>query len=747
MRLRNLSHDIRWRPLLIVPVLALLLVLALALGGCGESGPADESGTQAGPGSEETETVSVEIARQGATGYSLVRSDLSGSADADVKSMVSLRRAIEEKLGVLPDIYTDYIGVGGTDERECEILVGNTNRPQSAQCVADLEAGTWRICMAGKKLVLVSDRDVGLVFAVDYLIEHYVKQSGFSVPENLDVRGNYSVDYTFTYQKPLAGSAKYDDIIAVTTLQGLYNRQSGNLLYVLGGDSTNEWFGTFTKEDGWLKDRTFESLNEVGQVFDLVAPLLKCAVIWDTNVPATVNVATTVAGVEDGVVLTRESYDRYKSHLPADLKIISLEGKFDGSVTGSAKNDAYRWALHEYLEKGLCSKDFICYYVDSFYARNNGDTAYISLRDWSVYNRAFVVDLSPWGDETPFDDRTQKVGTDLETLKMILQTQKNLLEGKSTFEFCGFFNFTKYSKNGDNTESKHDPVPTEWETVYVISPYGGYQNTATEWCWNQSVHSKFEGGTYENNRPDEWMTLDNSPQTVYLSFFMADYDSTYPLYTYLQRYWKDPMRGKIPLAWGINPNLADSVPDVIDYYYRTKTENDYFTSDASAAGYFNPSRIPSEMWDMVTEHNREYFEKFDMTIAPMVLDWDKLGPEALEAFSKFSYDGLATIIIDFHGNGGKQAAPFLYEDTMVCDQLYNNFSTESVDRGAEAVNQIIRTQAGTGKARFGLVRCVWTSPTFISEVIEEVKAQNPNLNIEVVDIYNYFELRRQQLSK
>ena len=72
---------------------------------------------------------------------------------------------------------------------------------------------------------------------------------------------------------------------------------------------------------------------------------------------------------------------------------------------------------------------------------------------------------------------------------------------------------------------------------------------------------------------------------------MADYDSATPLYEFLPNHWHNPNRGKLPLAWGINPNLLETYPDLIAYFYSTATPADTFTADASAAGYMNPNRI------------------------------------------------------------------------------------------------------------------------------------------------------------
>ena len=43
-------------------------------------------------------------------------------------------------------------------------------------------------------------------------------------------------------------------------------------------------------------------------------------------------------------------------------------------------------------------------------------------------------------------------------------------------EMTGFFAFEKYS-NVPGHKSRHEPVSTEWQSVWLISPYNVYQNT------------------------------------------------------------------------------------------------------------------------------------------------------------------------------------------------------------------------------------------------------------------------------
>ncbi len=243
-----------------------------------------------------------------------------------------------------------------------------------------------------------------------------------------------------TYTLTQDGSpAAYDEAMAVASLQGIINRDAPEL-YLLSRKNTRPqyWLDILTKDGRWLEGREQKPAADLDALVKLAGPRLKGAIIWDPAVPATVNVATTIAGVEDAVVLSPEFADRYLKEW--NLPILKdLRGQFTGNETGRKKNDAYRWAIREYLAKGLCSSHRLCLFEDSFTARAHGDIGYVDTRDWAVKNRVFVFDLSPWGDEKPGDDPDQKLGADLETYKMILAETMHQAAGHHMTELTGFF--------------------------------------------------------------------------------------------------------------------------------------------------------------------------------------------------------------------------------------------------------------------------------------------------------------------
>lgn len=246
--------------------------------------------------------------------------------------------------------------------------------------------------------------------------------------------------------------ASYDEALAAASLQGIINRKSPEL-YLLSRKNTRPqfWLDLLAKDGRWLKGRQRRPLADLGALVKLAGSRLKGAVIWDPAVPASVNVATTIAGVQDAVVLSPEFADRYLAQW--QLRVLQdLRGRFTGAETGSRKNDAYRWAVREYL--GSCSSHLLCLFEDSFSTRARGDIGYVLTRDWAVKNRAFVLDLSPWGDEKPGDDPDQRLGLDLETYRLILAETLRHSAGRRMTELTGFFAFSKYQATCPTTKAR-----------------------------------------------------------------------------------------------------------------------------------------------------------------------------------------------------------------------------------------------------------------------------------------------------
>ena len=83
----------------------------------------------------------------------------------------------------------------------------------------------------------------------------------------------------------------------------------------------------------------------------------------------------------------------------------------------------------------------------------------------------------------------------------------------------------------------------------------------------------------------------------------------------------------------------------------------------------NPNRVRKEYLPLFVKHNQRYFHEADMDIAPMVLDWDEPSSEVKDAFLEFAPGGLATIVMDLHGTGGKLPAPHVWKGMPVLELM------------------------------------------------------------------------------
>ncbi|KZN23129.1 hypothetical protein A4G99_16675 [Haladaptatus sp. R4] len=146
---------------------------------------------------------------------------------------------------------------------------------------------------------------------------------------------------------PKFRKAKYLDVLDIrevefshlflTTLQGVVNRKRPRIYIITDfEEGPHTWISEFD-----VDYTVHNTESEIQSVIDDYIDEIRTVIVYDPDVPASVNVGTTIAGVEDGVVtdhkLGMELINKY-DHL--DLR--DLRGKFDDAQT------AYQWQLDEY---------------------------------------------------------------------------------------------------------------------------------------------------------------------------------------------------------------------------------------------------------------------------------------------------------------------------------------------------------------------------------------------------------------
>jgi hypothetical protein len=696
------------------------------------------------------------IGADGSHAFQIIRPD---NCSKDVLgAAVSISTAFKTITGKAASLGSDYVshdGIADYPEMEYEILIGNTNRPESQELAKELGDGQYIIRVMGKKIVIVGKNDFCLTVGVNEFAKKYLTGvTTVSIPTDLNDTG--VCDFMYIFDLPRSGNDRYDIAVMAATLQGTYNLTADKKLYLLDGTvpSSKDVLDIMSKDDRWLSHTDRVNLgSDVLRLFEIAKDAIKTVVIWDPHLPCTVNIATTIAGVESGIVMTQAQYNTYEFNLPSNVNVISLVGKFNGSETGSAKNDAYRWAIREYLLTGKCSPDYIFSLEDAF-GRNMRNTY---ARDLAVQKKGFVFDLSPWEDEAPKDDPTQKPGTDLATYMMILEALQELRGTQKLTEVVGFFSGQKYADQGndDNWTSKYKGTQVEWKYAYLFTPYQCYWNPSTEFAMNMSLHSTYDVETpLEQNRPEEEIELDDSENMVYMLIVMGDYDSVGSLYAKMITNWNNRFRGRIPLAWSFNPNLIDHYPDIIDYFYQTATPNDYFVSNVGGAGWYNPSRVEDteEQWEMWLDHHLKYFEMTDMSVSPDMWDFQPFSAMAEKYITQYATTGAGTLIsnqlrLSNAPNANQPTKQHVAENGSVLDEISNRFDRNDPVKCAEQwkIDILKRDDSREGHATFMSCRCVWSTPEYLIQCLDELQKLFPDKEIKVVDPFTYYRLLGESL--
>lgn len=581
----------------------------------------------------------------------------------------------------------------------------------------------------------------------------------------------------------------YDMAKLVGALQGIVNRDEPRLfIYYLPNGLDREknqkespgqldrfWLNWLRQDGRMLSDYTVIETANICEVLQRFAGLFKGLVVWDENVPSTANVASTFAGAMDalpvrGSTLMDSVFQEITDLLP-DLPVLKdFRGVFTGQgtiaetklkSTGSAKCDAYLWAVENILKKGLCSSTHFAYYLDGVpwneLAPNSKPypdfgNAGILNADYYISHKAFFFDLSPWDDCSATDDPGQTPGTDYRTLIAILE-QANKINNNKEMLICGGFVpwWLKYTSDGwcgrDASLTTHAPVASEWRFVDVLSAYNGMLDAdayGLSGLTNASVyrHYPLKQKYHQETKPKD---VEYDPEKTYVLFSMLDYDSAAWLAQSYPVNWLDENRGKIPLWWGFNPVLSDRVPMVFDAMFESLTPNDTIGAD-EGLGYTNPnllsgdrkfSSLPS-FADQYLKIARPYFERFSMTTCAFVIVGDQMpvSEHCIELLTQLTPNGI--------GFQESRIEEGLYLNTPVKPEESDWFYAMKPEQCVESLERYIRQK---GPGGFVFFRCILFSPTQLVEAVDLLREKCPDLNFEVSDPYTYFKFMKEKYSK
>ena len=550
-------------------------------------------------------------------------------------------------------------------------------------------------------------------------------------------------DLRYTVKLPLL--AAYEEQQFVAALGGLWNRHEPNLVVRLQ-PADQVWLDRLTAPGQWLAGAEIDVVPTLDALVEAFRPI--GVVLWDTTVPSTSLLASTIAGSDGFLPVAYRPddpaslYSRLVANGPRLPVGLSLVGRFnDSGPLHSAKAEAYAWMLRrQLLAPGgpLSDGAVLGFFVDAWPALHephmSDPSAYDKItvvnHDHVVQHAGVFFDLAIWDDEAPVDDPHQPLGTDLSTLHALLRAawdgagqRMTIIEGFTpwAFKYVGAF-----SAHG------HGGVAAEWATARVTSSYDALLD-ADACCVGTMASASFWShhpllDRFVQRPPPSRASLLTSgllnadgsvPPLLFYMLYSGDFDSSAWLYNELLQRWDDPARGTVPIAWPVDPELALRFPPIFPALYAQATAMDVLVSGDSGAGYLNPTQLHGAARANVSglpdgrprwsAWNAAWYRQMGLTSSGFVITGDapQMSAEDEADYAAYSANGL--VLQGFPG-----VHQHLTANMPVTGQT--DLPSDATQAAAVLASYLPPPSSSSLQPRFWMFRSVLTSPTFLRNV-------------------------------
>jgi hypothetical protein len=347
----------------------------------------------------------------------------------------------------------------------------------------------------------------------------------FAAPQHLDV-----VDVA----SPSCG-CNGDDALMLSTLAGVVNRALPRVYLLQYGDQFPAASDRWLNESGVAYDVTTEAA-----VVSKYRTELSGIVVYDPNVPDTVNVAAAMAGVQSGVAagpaLAASLQSQYGLPILANL----------GDQHFASGYDAYAWAYNTVWPQT----------THRMLTAVPGNPSSL-LRDYAAANQAMTVWLDP---TNPRDAG-------------LLDQYLNGMPANAPY--LGWF------PSGGSGGETMGVTQLSRHAVYTV---------AADLFANMTV---FSGVGAPMTPPPQAPVPPLDSGRIYVTLTITDGDNMQYAQHAMRAMWDDPNRGAVPLNWSTQPLLVDAAPSILHHYQATASGNDWLTAGPSGAGYMLADSWPA----------------------------------------------------------------------------------------------------------------------------------------------------------
>ncbi len=364
----------------------------------------------------------------------------------------------------------------------------------------------------------------------------------------------------------------------LVSLQGIVNRKQPRI--ALYSDSL--------KNEEWLEESgiNYEIVKEYDDIILKYKDEIKGIIIWDKGNRDTINLADTLAGQTDAIVCSAKQAETYTAE-PFNFPIIE-----DYTDRFEDKMDVYNY-LYDNLWKD-CTRKMIV----SLNPAANGHIA--NTRDVAIATKAAVLWLDP------------TVGGEKAILEKFL---KDCVPGES---YC----LGWWTSEGDGVK-----IGSEYGMPTVPADF--YEN-----------YSVLAGASRELDIP----TIPAKPELenkFYIAMAFSDGDNLQYCQHHMkthQNMWSNTKdRGKYPISWTCAPTLLDAGPQLLNYYYRTATENDCLITGPSGVGYTDPLVWQTEYasYDELIKYAKRTDTYLRRTAFNVITIWNFIRDDQASIYAKY----------------------------------------------------------------------------------------------------------------
>jgi hypothetical protein len=118
---------------------------------------------------------------------------------------------------------------------------------------------------------------------------------------------------------------------------------------------------------------------------------------------------------------------------------------------------------------------------------------------------------------------------------------------------------------------------------------------------------------------------------IYVAMIFSDGDNVQYMQHFMKRTWGNSARGSVPMGWTVSPLSVDLDPAMLNYYYQTATTNDCLVSGPSGAGYTRLNFWKTDFLPEYTKNSDAYLRRSGIRIITV---WNKVTDPIADSFAR-----------------------------------------------------------------------------------------------------------------